>query len=112
MNLTVTETRQYFATEGYPDSYKNNQDCHINFEAPPGMRFVVFFLEFNLELHVDFLHFRKLLFKTDSQTNNTYDILENLPYVPESVFQALWHRSNHKKFLRGCNFSFILQKGK
>ena len=34
VNMTVTETKQYFATEGYPDGYKHNQDCDFNFIAP------------------------------------------------------------------------------
>ena len=60
VHLIVNETKQYFATEGYPDGYKNNQDCHFNFEAPPGRRIVVFFEDFDLEIEFDFLHFRKL----------------------------------------------------
>ena len=60
VNLTVTDTKQYFATEGYPFKYKHNQDCHFNFEAPPGRRISVFFEEFHLEDKYDFLHFRKL----------------------------------------------------
>ena len=64
VNLTVTETRQYFATEGYPTGYKNNQDCHFNFEAPAGRRIVVFFIDFHLENDFDYFHFRKWHFKT------------------------------------------------
>ena len=59
VTLTVTATKQYFATEGYPYNYKNNQDCHFNFEAPFG-RIVVSFVDFFLEDGFDFLHFRKL----------------------------------------------------
>ena len=60
ITLNVTDTKQYFATEGYPYNYKNDQDCTFNFEAPSGRRIVVFFEDFNLELYYDFLHFRKL----------------------------------------------------
>ena len=60
VNLTVTENKQYFATEGYPRNYKHNQDCHFNFEAPPGRRIVVFFQDFHLEDKFDFILFRKL----------------------------------------------------
>ena len=59
VNLTVTDTKQFFATEGYPHNYQDNQDCQFNFEAPPGRRIVVFFQDFHLWIHV-FLHFRKL----------------------------------------------------
>ena len=57
--LTVTDTKQYVATEGYPDSYQNNQDCDFTFEAPSGRRIAVFFEDFQLESPFDHLHFRK-----------------------------------------------------
>ena len=60
IDLTVTDTKQYVATEGYPDNYKNNQDCRFHFEAPSGRRIVVLFEDFNLETGYDYLHFRKL----------------------------------------------------
>ena len=59
ITLNVTENKQYFATEGYPDAYMNDQDCHFNFEAPPGRRIVIFFEDFHLRDGRDFLHFRK-----------------------------------------------------
>ena len=60
VTLTVTDTKQYFATEGFPNGYKKNQDCYFTFEAPLGRRIVVFFEDFDLEVFYDFLHFRKL----------------------------------------------------
>ena len=60
VNLIVNETKQYFATEGYPHGYNSNQDCSFNFKAPTGRRIVVFFVDFNLEVNHDFLHFREL----------------------------------------------------
>ena len=60
IDLTVTKTKQYVATEGYPDNYQNNQDCDFTFEAPSGRRIVVFFEDFNLETGYDYLYFRKL----------------------------------------------------
>ena len=60
VNLTVTEMKQYFATEGYPNGYMNNEDCYFNFEAPPGRRIVIFFVGFHLEHEFDYIHLRKL----------------------------------------------------
>ena len=60
VNLIVNETKQYISTEGYPSYYKSNQDCHFNFEAPPGIRIVVFFVDFHLESEFDFIHFCEL----------------------------------------------------
>ena len=60
VNFTVTDNKQYFATEGYPNGYKVNQDCHFNFRAPSDRRFVVFFKDFHLEDKYDFIHFREL----------------------------------------------------
>ena len=61
INLTVTDTAQYIATEGYPIRYyMNNQDCSFNFMASPGRKFIVMFEEFDLEAGYDFIHFRKL----------------------------------------------------
>ena len=60
IDLSVTETTQYIATEGYPDNYRNNQNCSFNFVAPPGRRITVLFEDFQLEWRADFLHFRKL----------------------------------------------------
>ena len=57
--LTVTDTKQFFATEGYPHNYKDNQDCHLNFIAPLGRRIVVFFVDFHLDYVHDFLYLRK-----------------------------------------------------
>ena len=60
VNLTVTETKQYIATEGYPNNYKQNQDCEFNFVAPTGRKIIVQFEDFNLEEEYDYLYFRKL----------------------------------------------------
>ena len=62
ITLTVNDTKQHIATEGYPFSYKEYQDCRFNFVAPPGRKFIVMFEDFNLAdpLRSDFLHFRKL----------------------------------------------------
>ena len=59
ITLTVNESIQYVATEGYPDRYQNNQNCRFNFVAPPGRKFNVMFEDFDLQLFRDFLHFRK-----------------------------------------------------
>ena len=74
VTLTVTDTKQYFATEGYPYSYKDNQDCAFNFEAPAGRRIVVVFEVFNLEARFGFLYFRK--------------------------FQNIYSNDNHRKTLK------------
>ena len=60
INLTVTDTKQYVATEGYPNNYKDNQDCNFHFKAPSGRKIIVMFEDFNLEDRHDFLYFRKL----------------------------------------------------
>ena len=60
ITLNVTDTKQYFATEGYNYVYKNDQDRHFNFEAPLGRRILIFFEHFELEVGYVFLHFRKL----------------------------------------------------
>ena len=60
VHLIVNETKQYFATEGYPNKYKPLQYCQFNFVAPIGRKFIVLFEDFNLEERYDFLHFRKL----------------------------------------------------
>ena len=73
VNLTVTDTKQYFATEGYPYSYKRNQNCHFNFNAPAGRKIIVIFKVFDLEYGFDFLHFRKL---QSSDTSNALIILQ------------------------------------
>ena len=54
----MTETKQYIATEGYPSSYKQNQDCEFNFVAPTGRKIIVQFEDFNLEEEYDYLYFR------------------------------------------------------
>ena len=59
VTLNVTDTKQYFGTEGYPHYYKNNQNCHFNFMAPSGTKIIVVFEVFNLEKNYDFLYFRK-----------------------------------------------------
>ena len=56
----MTDTKQYIATEGYPYSYKGDQDCEFNFEAPSGMKIIVMFEDFDLEIGYDFIHFREL----------------------------------------------------
>ena len=45
VNLTVTDTIQYFATEGYPYSYKRNQSCTFNFNAPAGRKIILLCLK-------------------------------------------------------------------
>ena len=60
ITLTVTDSTQFVATEGYPNDYKNSQDCDFNFVAPSGRRIVVVFEDFNLEEGYDFIHFRKI----------------------------------------------------
>ena len=60
VNFTVTETKVYIATEGYPNKYKQNQDCEFNFVAPTGRKIIVQFEDFNLEEEYDYLYFRKL----------------------------------------------------
>ena len=62
VSLTVTDARQYFVTEGYPEEYKINQDCYFNFEAPVGRRILVFFEHFDVEYFFDFLQFRELYY--------------------------------------------------
>ena len=69
----MNATRQYVATEGYPDGYMDNQDCDFNFVAPPGRKFIVTFEDFSLQEETDddyitlfsdpirdYLHFREL----------------------------------------------------
>ena len=70
----MTETKQYFATEDYPHYYKENQDCHFSFQAPPGRRIVVFFEDFHLSdvYDDDYLHFRKSY--TMDTKNNYFEI--------------------------------------
>ena len=58
--VTVTDTKQYVAAEGYPHYYKDNQDCNFNFKAPSGRKIIVMFEDFNLEDSFDFLYFCKL----------------------------------------------------
>ena len=73
ITLTVTDTTQYAATEGYPLGYMDNQDCDFNFEAPSGRRLMVMFEDFSLQEEYDddsislfsdpirdYLHFHKL----------------------------------------------------
>ena len=60
VTLSVTDTKQYIATEGYPHSYKDNQDCAFNFEAPSGRKIIVMFEHFDLEIGDDYIRFRKL----------------------------------------------------
>ena len=60
ITLTVTDTIQYIATENYPVSYRNNQNCLINFVAPSGWSILFRFEHSDLEIGFDFLHLRKL----------------------------------------------------
>ena len=62
----MKDTKQYIATEGYPHSYKDNQDCEFNFRAPSGRKIIVMFEHFDLEIGDDFIRFRKL-HKMDTQ---------------------------------------------
>ena len=59
VNLTVTDTKEYIATSGYPFNYLNNRECEYNFNAPPGRKIIVLFEDFQLEEGFDFLYFRK-----------------------------------------------------
>ena len=60
VSLNVTDATQYIATEGYPESYKGDQNCQFNFEAPSGRKIIVMFEDFDLEEGFDFIHFREL----------------------------------------------------
>ena len=73
ITLTVTDSKQYVATEGYPDEYKDNQDCDFNFVAPSGRRTIVMFEDFDLELF-DFLFFRKLHVMTEQKAIFTFTL--------------------------------------
>ena len=78
INLTVTDTKQYVATEGYPYGYKDNQDCEFNFMAPSGRKFIVMFEDFDLEEEFDFIHFRKspiISFATKLTVKNLFSVL-------------------------------------
>ena len=60
VNLTVTDTKQYIATEGYPHDYvfeSSIGSCYFHFMAPPGRRFIVTIEDFNTS--GDDLYFRK-----------------------------------------------------
>ena len=59
IRLTVTEMKQYITTEGYPDSYLDNQNCSFDFEAPSGWKILVFFEDVDLEIGYDYVVFRK-----------------------------------------------------
>ena len=73
ITLTVNVTKQYFATEGFPHNYLNDQDCSFNFETTAGSTIVVFFEHFDLEEYYDFLHFRKLWTHTNTdQVNHSF----------------------------------------
>ena len=76
VNLTVTDTRQCFATEGYPKGYKDNQVCHFNFKAPPGRRIVIFFIDFHLEHDYDYLVLRKLHCKNTTESTKPTHTLQ------------------------------------
>ena len=73
VNLTVTDTKQSFATEFYPYFYNRNQNWDFNFVAPSGRKIIVVFEDFNLEHGFDFLHFRKF---QSSDTSNTLTIIQ------------------------------------
>ena len=60
VSLNVTDTKQYIATEGYPNSYKGDQNCEFTFEAPSGRKIIVMLEDFDLEEGFDFIHFREL----------------------------------------------------
>ena len=55
----MTETKQYISTEGYPNSYDDNQYCSYNFVAPSGWKILVFFEDVELEATYDFVIFRE-----------------------------------------------------
>ena len=60
--IYANETLQYFATQHYPSSYLDNQDCSFTFVAPPGDVVVVTFDHVDIELDYDFILLRKYLF--------------------------------------------------
>ena len=70
ITLNVTDTRQYIATEGYPDEYRDNENCSFNFAAPSGRNIVIFFEDFDLEEDFDYLHFRKSNYITHYANTN------------------------------------------
>ena len=59
VTLNVTDVKQYFSTEGYPESYKNYQFCTFKFVAPPGERIAIVFEDVQLEIGRDDIVFRK-----------------------------------------------------
>ena len=58
ITLNVTDTQQKVATQGYPIRYRNLQDCDFNFVAPPGRKFIVTFVDFQVT-SLDSIRFRK-----------------------------------------------------
>ena len=92
VTLSVTDTKQYIATEGYPQIYKDNQDCEFNFEAPSGRKIIVMFEHFDLQRHVDFIRFRKLPRNMHTQLLTlliTYTISMQLPRLINEYIQIL-----------------------
>ena len=72
VDLIVTETKQYVATEGYPNSYKDSQFCEFHFMAPSGQKFIVLFEDFNLQVDHDYIFFCKL-YIMDTHTDTDTD---------------------------------------
>ena len=87
----MTETKQYIATEGYPNNYKQNQDCEFNFVAPTGRKIIVQFEDFNLEEEYDYLYFRKLHIM-----NTHMDIHTDTQTKRYTQTHLLTHKQTHK----------------
>ena len=87
INLTVTDTTQYVATEGYPLGYMDNQDCDFNFVAPPGRKFIVMFEDFRLQEEYD-----------DENDDDYYSYFNSEPirdYLHFRKFNSHKHRQTH-----------------
>ena len=81
IRLTVTESKQYITTEGYPQSYLGDQDCSYNFMGPSGRKMLVFFEDVKLETDFDYLVFRKL---------NNLCIFSKKKFLNTAVFASFW----------------------
>ena len=68
----MTDVKQYFSTEGYPESYQNDQSCTFTFVAPPGERIAVVFEDVRLEIGRDPIVLRK-----SRQTSLEFIICQN-----------------------------------
>ena len=94
VRLTVTETKQYITTEGYPNSYPDNQDCNFNFVAPSGRNVILYFEDFHLETEFDYVVFRKLKkYNLPSQKS----VLEYLHHFDRTSFKKKKRSKTMKK---------------